>query len=210
MVASTRSPTISSRLVRTFHRPLGGRHARHRHGRLQRQVLVRQSRHSTPSNCTPSNGGRESTTAPSSTSSHHRPRCVLEAGDVEVHRHPHSSGSGPAGVHLSRGQPRQGGRLHAGQRKESEGIPPWQGRSVCRRQSRPHRLPGGPVDAHHSFNTETPRRAMLTGSDQRGDESAHAVYVDVTDANGKVTNYLELTSPNRFDDRDGERRPQGR
>ena len=32
-------------VVGTFDRPMGRRHARHRHGRLQRQVLVRQPRH---------------------------------------------------------------------------------------------------------------------------------------------------------------------
>ena len=40
-------------------RSLGEGHARHRHGRLQRQVLVRPPRHiRTPSSCTPSSGGR--------------------------------------------------------------------------------------------------------------------------------------------------------
>ena len=48
-----------SDVVRPLDRPVGRRHARHRHRRLQRQVLVRSTRgRRTPSSCTRSSAGR--------------------------------------------------------------------------------------------------------------------------------------------------------
>ena len=57
------------------------------------------------------------------------------------------------------------------------------------------------VDAHHSFNTEydATKKVKLTGvvTNVAWTNPHMRVYVDVTDANGKVTNWnLELTSPN--------------
>jgi hypothetical protein len=58
-----------------------------------------------------------------------------------------------------------------------------------------------PVHAHHSFNTEydATKKVKLTGvvTNVAWTNPHMRVYVDVTDANGKVTNWnLELTSPN--------------
>jgi uncharacterized protein DUF6152 len=59
----------------------------------------------------------------------------------------------------------------------------------------------GPVLAHHSFSTEYDgtKKVKLTGvvTNVAWTNPHMRVYVDVTDANGKVTNWnLELTSPN--------------
>ena len=59
----------------------------------------------------------------------------------------------------------------------------------------------GPVLAHHSFSTEydATKKVKLTGvvTNVAWTNPHMRVYVDVTDANGKVTNWnLELTSPN--------------
>jgi hypothetical protein len=59
----------------------------------------------------------------------------------------------------------------------------------------------GPVLAHHSFSTEydASKKVKLTGvvTDVAWTNPHMRVYVDVTDAGGKVTNWnLELTSPN--------------
>ena len=58
-----------------------------------------------------------------------------------------------------------------------------------------------PVLAHHSFGTEydASKKVTLTGvvTNVAWTNPHMRVYVDVTDANGKVTNWnLELTSPN--------------
>ena len=59
----------------------------------------------------------------------------------------------------------------------------------------------GPLQAHHSFNTEydATKKVKLTGvvTNVAWTNPHMRVYVDVTDAKGKVTNWnLELTSPN--------------
>jgi hypothetical protein len=58
-----------------------------------------------------------------------------------------------------------------------------------------------PVHAHHSFGTEydATKKVKLTGvvTNVAWTNPHMRVYVDVTDASGKVTNWnLELTSPN--------------
>jgi hypothetical protein len=58
-----------------------------------------------------------------------------------------------------------------------------------------------PVQAHHSFGTEydATKKVKLTGvvTNVAWTNPHMRVYVDVTDASGKVTNWnLELTSPN--------------
>jgi Family of unknown function (DUF6152) len=58
-----------------------------------------------------------------------------------------------------------------------------------------------PLPAHHSFSTEydATKKVKLTGvvTNVAWTNPHMRVYVDVTDANGKVTNWnLELTSPN--------------
>ena len=58
-----------------------------------------------------------------------------------------------------------------------------------------------PVQAHHSFGTEydAAKKVKLTGvvTNVAWTNPHMRVYVDVTDASGKVTNWnLELTSPN--------------
>jgi hypothetical protein len=59
----------------------------------------------------------------------------------------------------------------------------------------------GPVLAHHSFSTEydATKKIKLTGvvTNVAWTNPHMRVYIDVTDATGKVTNWnLELTSPN--------------
>jgi hypothetical protein len=59
----------------------------------------------------------------------------------------------------------------------------------------------GPVLAHHSFSTEydVTKKVKLTGvvTNVAWTNPHMRVYIDVTDATGKVTNWnLELTSPN--------------
>jgi hypothetical protein len=59
----------------------------------------------------------------------------------------------------------------------------------------------GPVLAHHSFSTEydATKKVKLTGvvTNVAWTNPHMRVYIDVTDASGKVTNWnLELTSPN--------------
>jgi hypothetical protein len=59
----------------------------------------------------------------------------------------------------------------------------------------------GPVLAHHSFSTEydATKKVKLTGvvTNVAWTNPHMRVYIDVTDATGKVTNWnLELTSPN--------------
>ena len=58
-----------------------------------------------------------------------------------------------------------------------------------------------PVAAHHGFDTEYDNAKMIKGtgvvSKVEWTNPHMHVYIDVTDANGKVTTYnLELTSPN--------------
>jgi hypothetical protein len=58
-----------------------------------------------------------------------------------------------------------------------------------------------PVAAHHGFDTEYDNNKLISGtgvvSKVEWTNPHMRVYVDVTDANGKVTTYnLELTSPN--------------
>ena len=58
-----------------------------------------------------------------------------------------------------------------------------------------------PAAAHHGFDTEYDNNKLITGtgvvSKVEWTNPHMRVYVDVTDANGKVTTYnLELTSPN--------------
>jgi Family of unknown function (DUF6152) len=59
----------------------------------------------------------------------------------------------------------------------------------------------GPILAHHSFSTEydASKKVKLTGvvTNVAWTNPHMRVYIDVTDASGKVTNWnLELTSPN--------------
>ena len=58
-----------------------------------------------------------------------------------------------------------------------------------------------PVAAHHGFDTEYDKNKVITGtggvSKVEWTNPHMHVYIDVTDASGKVTTYnLELTSPN--------------